>query len=54
MLSPVAAFLVLIVLFGPILVLIDIRKSVRSLEAVKRGRGSDDATLPIEHREPHF
>jgi hypothetical protein len=50
--SPVVAFLVLVVLFGPILVLVDIRKSVRSLEAAKRV--SDGAVLPIEHREPHL
>jgi len=30
--SPVVTFLVLVVLFGPILVLVDIRKSVKSLE----------------------
>ncbi len=52
--SPVGAFLVLVVLFGPILVLVDIRKSVRSLEAEIRSSGSDGAVLPIEHREPHL
>ena len=50
--SPLVAFLALGVLFGPILVLVDIRKSVRSLEAATRG--SDGAVLPIEHREPHL
>ena len=52
--SPVVAFLALAVLFGPILVLVDIRKSVRALEAAARGSGSDAAMLPIEHREPHL
>jgi len=52
--SPLVAFLALAVLFGPILVLVDIRKSVRSLEASARGSGSDGAVLPIEHREPHL
>ena len=52
--SPVVAFLILVVLFGPILVLVDIRKSVRSLEAKIRSSGSDGAVLPIEHREPHL
>ncbi len=52
--APVAVFLVLVVLIGPILVLVDIRKSVRSLEAATRGSGSDSAVLPIEHREPHL
>jgi hypothetical protein len=51
-LSPVVAFLVLAVLIGPFLVLVDIRKSVRSLEAATRG--SDGAVLPIDHREPHL
>ena len=52
--SPLVAFLALAVLFGPILVLVDIRKSVRALEASARYSGSDGAVLPIEHREPHL
>ena len=52
--SPLVVFLVLVVLFGPILVLVDIRKSVRSLEAAARGRGGDGVLLPMEQREPHL
>jgi len=52
-LSPALVFLVLVVLFGPILVLVDIRKSVRSLEAASRSSGND-AVLHIEQREPHL
>ena len=50
--SPVVTFLVLVVLFGPILVVVDIRISMRSLEAATRG--SDGAVLPIEYSEPHL
>ncbi len=50
--SPVMAFLVLVVLFGPILVLVDIRKSVRSLEAAARDTGS--AAPSMEYKEPHL
>jgi len=49
--SPLVAFLALAVLFGPILVLVDIRKSMRSLEAATRGSGG---ALPIEYKEPHL
>ena len=50
--SPLVVFLVLVVLFGPILVLVDIRKSVRSLEAATLG--SDGTVLPIEYKEPYL
>ena len=50
--SPVVAFLVLVVIFGPILVLVDIRKSVRSLEAATRDTGGADPS--IEFKEPHL
>lgn len=50
--SSLVAFLALAVLFGPILVLVDIRKSVRSLEAATRDTGG---TVPsIEYKEPHL
>ena len=52
--SPVAAFLVLAVLIGPFLVLVDIRKSVRAIEAATRDSGSSGAMPPIEYREPHL
>lgn len=51
---PLLVFLVLIVLIGPFLVLVDIRKSVRALEAASQegGRGS---TYPhIQYKEPHL
>ena len=50
--APIAAFLVLAVLFGPILVLVDIRKSVRALEAANNRNGSEPP--PAEYREPHL
>jgi hypothetical protein len=47
----VASFLVSAVLIGPILVLVDIRKSVRALETKSSGSGSS-RVLPSEPREP--
>lgn len=44
------AFLLLAVFTGPILILIDIRKSLRAIEA--RGRDSFGDALPLEQREP--
>ena len=52
--SPVAAFLVLAVIFGPILLIVDIRKTVRALEAAIRGSGRDVDVRPIEYKEPHL
>jgi len=49
----VAAFLVSAVLTGPILVLVDIRKSVRALETKKSGSTSS-RVLPAEPREPRL
>jgi hypothetical protein len=46
----VATFLVSAVLLGPVLVLVDIRKSVRAFEMKNSGGGSRD--LPAERREP--
>ncbi|HVY04537.1 MAG TPA: hypothetical protein VHB46_01050 [Burkholderiales bacterium] len=51
---PLATFLVLAVVLGPILLLVDIRKSVRSLEAAAQASRNDDSVPPIEHREPHL
>ena len=51
---PVVTFLALVVVMGPILALLDIRKSVRSLEAATRGSGRDGAVSPIEYKEPHL
>ena len=48
--SPLVAFVALAVLFGPILVLVDIRKSVRVLEATNNRNGSEHP----EFREPHL
>ena len=52
--SPFVAFLILAVLFGPILVLIDIRKSVRSLEAFARNNANGVGAQSIEYKEPHL
>ena len=49
---PVATFLVLVVLTGPFLVLVDIRKSVRAFEMKNSGSGSSSRDLPAERREP--
>ena len=49
---PVATFLVLAVAIGPILVLVDIRKSVRALE--KMNDRSSSGALKTEYREPHL
>lgn len=49
-LSPIATFLILALLIGPILVLVDIRKSVRALEM--KNSGSRSGVLPAERREP--
>jgi hypothetical protein len=50
LLLPVATFLVLAVLTGPVLVLVDIRKAVRALEA--NNGGTINRVLPAEPREP--
>jgi hypothetical protein len=50
--APIAAFLLLVVLFGPILVLVDIRKSVRALEAMNKQ--NNNGPLQTEYREPHL
>lgn len=51
---PVVMFLILVVLFGPILVLVDIRKSVRSLEAATRGSDGSGVTPRADYSEPHL
>ena len=50
--SVVATFIVLVVIAGPVLVLVDIRKSIRALEAKYDGDTSSSGVLPIEPREP--
>lgn len=44
------AFLVLAILVGPVLVLVDIRRIVRSLEPRSSGKGT--GALPNQRREP--
>ena len=51
---PVVTFLASAVVLGPVLVLVDIRKSVRALEAANLGSGSSRGVKPVEHREPHL
>jgi len=48
----VAAFLVSAVLIGPFLVLVDIRKTIRALEAKNSGSGTSSRNPPAELREP--
>ena len=52
--TPVAAFLVLAVVFGPILLIVDIRKTVRAIETATRGSASDGNVRPVEYKEPHL
>jgi hypothetical protein len=52
LLFAVATFLVSAVLTGPFLVLVEIRKSVRALEAKNSGSSSSSRVLPAEPREP--
>ncbi len=52
LLFPVAAFLVSAALTGPFLVLVDIRKSIRALEAKNSGSSSSSRDLPAEPKEP--
>jgi glycerol-3-phosphate acyltransferase PlsY len=50
----IIAFLALAVIFGPILILVDVRNTVRNIEA-KLERGTDVSnSLPLERREPSF
>jgi len=51
---PLLAFLSLAVFFGPILVLVDIRKSIRALEASNLGSAGAMTVPPLEHREPYL
>jgi hypothetical protein len=49
---PVVTFLLLAIATGPLLLLVDIRQSVRSIEArLERGE-SDRGSLPFERKEP--
>jgi hypothetical protein len=51
---PIITFLGVAVIAGPLLVLLDVRKAVRSIEA-KLNRGEEARTsLPTERREPHI
>ena len=50
----VATFLVSAVLTGPILVLVDIRKSVRAFETKNSGSSRSSRVLSAEPREPSF
>jgi len=49
----VAALVLSAVVIGPILVLVDIRKSVRAFET-KKSNGDSSGVLPAERREPLF
>ena len=51
---PVATFLLLVVLMGPFLVLVDIRRSVRAFESTNFGSGGSHGIQPVEHRELHL
>ena len=51
---PLFAFLSLAVLFGPILVLVDIRKSIRTFEASYLGSARGRTVPPLEYKEPYL
>ncbi len=51
---PLGMFLLLVVFMGPFLVLLDIRKSVRALEAPNYGRTGSAQVVPVEYMEPHL
>ena len=51
---PVVTFLGLAVIFGPILVLLDIRRSVRAFESTNLGSSGIRGIQPVEHRGPHL
>jgi hypothetical protein len=54
LLFPLALFLLMVVLLGPFLVLVDIRKSVRALEGSSQGSGGGASVLSVEYKEPHL
>lgn len=49
-----AAFLLSAMAIGPLLLLVDIRKSVRALEARHNSRGGGGRVKPVELKEPSF
>ncbi|MFN0038415.1 MAG: hypothetical protein ACKVP2_02750 [Burkholderiales bacterium] len=51
---PIITFLVLAVIFGPFLVLVDVRSAVRKIEIRLEKEMDIRNALPIERREPHF
>ena len=51
---PVVTFLASAVVLGPVLVLLDIRKSVRTLESANLGSSGSRGIQPVELREPHL
>ncbi|MES1264887.1 MAG: hypothetical protein ABUU24_04450 [Variovorax sp.] len=51
---PLLVFLLLVVLLGPFLVLLDIRKSVRAFEASLFGSQGRATVPPLEYKEPHL
>ncbi|MGD8476336.1 MAG: hypothetical protein PVI98_04260, partial [Burkholderiales bacterium] len=52
LISSAVTFLMLAVVIGPILVLFDIRRSVRAIETKSSDSGSKGRGLPVEIREP--
>ena len=50
----VITFLALAVIYGPLLILVDVRRAVRNIEArVERGYGASES-LPVPRKEPSF
>jgi hypothetical protein len=49
---PVVTFLVLAVITGPFLILVDIRQTIRNIEARLERRDDVDRPLPFERKEP--
>jgi hypothetical protein len=51
---PFITFLVLAVIFGPFLILVDVRNAVRNIEASLGREKNVSNSLPVERREPSF
>lgn len=54
LLFPAATFLLLSVFLGPMLVLVDIRNSVRNIATKNSGSGTSSRDLPTERSEPSW
>lgn len=54
LLFPIITFLGVAIIAGPLLVLLDVRQSVRNIEARSNREEEARKSLPTERREPHI